>query len=624
MKNLFVLIFLWFFTNFSLFSCDQERCPYSVESLKELIQSLSTYNETDLCLRNETCAGIWMASANKVIRQLYERATCLQYQYETNITKENTKLLLDNYPLVSKLNKVLFLNGKQFYKYSLNWTADLRRQFFLTRMVYVPDENAFQLINLMTGIYALGKVLKDNRTYNLEPELNSIMANSRDYDQLLWAWKGWHDNVGSKMRNLFAKSVEFANSYTFREFGNKDLSEQWIQELETPDFEKVYDNLFEQIKPLYQQLHAYVRRKLREFYGKEKLNTKYIPAHLLGNMWAQDWSSLYSLVAPFKNVTLFNITETLIKKNYTSLKMFKDAERFFLSLNLFPMTDRFWNKSMLTKPTDGRAVQCHGAAYNFFNGHDYRIKMCTEVTDAYYYIVHHEMGHVEYFMSYSNLPPILSNGANSAFHEAIGDTISLSVNTPTHLMKVGLLESFDHTQKELEINFLMKIALKQISFLPYGYLIDKWRWQVYRGKIKPENYNKMWWKMIKEYQGIEPAMERDEKYFDAGAKFHVPAFVPYARYFVAHFLQFQFYKTMCQFANHTGPLYLCDFYGSKTAGLKFKEMMASGTSKEWQSILKDFTSSDAIDPSGILEYFKPLMTWLVNENAKYPNETVSF
>ena len=303
--------------------------------------------------------------------------------------------------------------------------------------------------------------------------------------------------------------------------------------------------------------------------------------------------------------------------------LFKNAENLFTSLGFNPMTDTFWKNSIIVKPTDGRPFQCHGSAFNFFNGFDYRIKMCTQVTDNYYSVVHHEMGHIQYFMSYIQQPFIFQNGANSGFHEAIGDTIALSASTPTHFKTIGLLNDFNASH-QFEINFLMKEALKKFAFIPYAYLIDKWRWNVFRGLITPQNYNEKWWEFIKNFQGIEPPMNRNESFFDPGAKFHIPAYVPYNSYFIATFLQFQFYESLCRYARHTGPLYLCDFYGSKNAGKKFEDMMKLGASKHWSHALKSLTNSDRIDPSAILTYFKPLMQWLVKENARFPDDPVDW
>ena len=621
MQNVFLVSILMVFLRACLtcekFSSDhiQQTCPYTNEQLMILIDSLPTYDDNDPCLSVEKCARNWMYRANDALGKVSERASVLQYQYETNKTLDNYKLTIEFLPVLNRLKNILFFTGKQFFKNSDNWPYDLQRMLFLTRKVDISEPDLIEIVNKMSEIYANCKVVKDNRTYHLEPHLTNIMTYSRNYSKLLWAWESWFNNVGFKIKDLFKKSVDLENEYASK-YGYKDLSESWIADFEVDEFEKVYDQLYNEIKPIYQQLHAYVRRKLRIFYGSDKIKSKFIPAHLLGNMWSKVWTNIYDIVVPFKSVRLFNITANMQASNYSAFKMFKDAEKFYTSIGLYPMTDTFWKYSMFVKPSDGREVDCHGSAIDFSNSYDYRIKMCAHITDSDFYKIHHEMGRVEYFMSYSEQPAIFRNGANSGFHEAIGDAIVLSVNNPTHLKKIGFLTHFTPNH-EIELNFLMKMALQKLALLPFTYLVDKWRWNVFRGEITPENYNEKWWEMVKTFQGIEPPMPRNESYFDAGALYQIATYKPYSRYYIAEFLQFQFYKSLCRLAGHLGQLYLCDFYNSRKAGWKLKEMLALGASKHWSHTLKGLTGSDKINSSAILEYFKPLMQWLVTENSKF-------
>lgn len=395
------------------------------------------------------------------------------------------------------------------------------------------------------------------------------MAGSRNTTELLWAYKGWVDATGPKMKDLYGKRVILQNKQVVS-MGFSDLSEQWILELETDHFERVVDKLMNDLKPFYNKLHTYVLRRLREFYGEEviKKDSNLIPAHLLGNMWAQTWDNIYDLVEPFPNVKVTNLTESLINLNYTVKDIFVTAENFFRSIGLYSMTPLFWKKSMFERPAD-REVVCHASAHDFYNGMDFRIKMCTEVNFENLYVVHHEMGHIEYFMSYAHQLPLFRNGANSAFHEAIGDTIALSIFNKNHLHFLNLTDSVVESKEE-SVNFLMKMALQKIAFLPFGYLIDKYRWNIFRGNITEDNYNQEWWRMRREYQGVDSPVKFDANGFDAGAKYHVPANVPYVRYFIASFLQFQFYESLCELADHHGPLHQCDFYGSIKAGSKLK------------------------------------------------------
>jgi len=339
-------------------------------------------------------------------------------------------------------------------------------------------------------------------------------------------------------------------------------------------------------------------------------------------MWAQSWDNIYDILKPYPNVEEPNLDERLVQKGYTPTKIFKEAEKFFLSMGLIPMTRNFWNHSMIEKPKD-RAAECHASATNFYNSFDFRIKMCTSVNAEDFFTVHHEMGHVEYYMSYKDQPTIFRSGANSAFHEAIGDTIALSVFTRKHMKQLGLIDD-ESMSYESSINFLMHLALKKIAFLPYGYLIDKWRWNVFRGVITRDNYNKYWWKMINKFQGIESPIERTERDFDPGSKYHVPAEVPYARYFVSTFLQFQFYEALCRLAGQQSPLHNCDFYGSTKAGHSFKKMLELGRSEHWTVALKLLTKQNKVSAKPIFKYFEPLINWLKIENSKYPDETIGW
>ncbi|HWY24947.1 MAG TPA: M2 family metallopeptidase, partial [Nevskia sp.] len=226
--------------------------------------------------------------------------------------------------------------------------------------------------------------------------------------------------------------------------------------------------------------------------------------------------------------------------------------------------------------------------------------------------IHHEMGHIYYFLHYNQQPELYQSGAHDGFHEAIGDTITLSI-TPQHLQKIGLVKDVKDDQKAL-INAQMKRALAKIAFLPFGKLIDQWRWQVFSGEAKPEQYNAAWWTLREKYQGIAPPLARSEEDFDPGAKYHVPGNTPYTRYFLSFVIQFQFQKALCDAAGFTGPLYQCDIYNSKEAGKKFGDMLALGASKPWPEAMKALTGQDRMDASAITEYFAPLMGYLKEQN----------
>ncbi len=468
----------------------------------------------------------------------------------------------------------------------------------------------------MEGIYGKGKACKDPKkpkTCKDIGELSEIMTDSRDYDTLLAAWTGWH-TISVELRPLYSRFVELTNEGA-REIGYKDLGELWRSgyDMSPADFEQETERLWTQVKPLYDQLHCHVRAKMVEKYGKERVpEGGLIPAHLLGNMWAQEWGNIYSLVEPYPGTTSIDVTKALKAAKYDELKMVKLGESFFTSLGLDPLPPTFWERSMFLQPKD-REVVCHASAWDVDLNDDLRIKMCIKVNQEDLITIHHELGHNYYYHYYYKLPVLFQNGAHDGFHEAIGDALALSV-TPAYLKQINLITEVPSDEKGL-INLQMQDALDKIGFLPFGKLIDQWRWDVFSGKTKPEDYNAAWWALRAKYQGIAPVGERpDPDFFDAAAKYHVPANVPYTRYFLARILQFQFHKALCQASGHTGPLYECSIYGKTAAGEKLKAMLAMGSSKPWPEALEVVTGSRQMDAQPMIEYFEPLLKWLEEQN----------
>uniref|UniRef100_A0A8C6WKM3 Angiotensin-converting enzyme n=1 Tax=Neogobius melanostomus TaxID=47308 RepID=A0A8C6WKM3_9GOBI len=482
----------------------------------------------------------------------------------------------------------------------------------------LPANELVEYNNLLSNMetkYSVAEVCRtDGRCHPLDPDLQKIMAESRDYDELLFAWKGWRDAAGKVLRQDYKRYVELANKAATLN-GHSDNGAFWRSLYETPTFEQDLEALWKELEPLYHNVHAYVRRALYKEYGAEHINLKGpIPAHLLGNMWAQTWSGIMDLVMPFPGATQVDATPAMVAQKWDALKMFKESERFFISLGLMKMPQEFWDKSMLEKPSD-RKVVCHASAWDFYNRKDFRIKQCTVITMDDLITVHHEMGHVQYFLQYKDQPVSFRDGANPGFHEAIGDVLALSVSTPKHLKSIGLLDKVENNH-ESDINFLMNMALDKIAFLPFGYLMDQWRWKVFDGRIPASEYNKEWWNLRMKYQGLCPPVERNEHDFDPGAKFHIPANVPYVRYFVSFVIQFQFHKALCNAANHTGPLHTCDIYQSKEAGKLMGDVMKLGFSKPWPEAMAMITGQPKMTAQPLMEYFQPLITWLEKENAK--------
>ncbi|MBC2652538.1 M2 family metallopeptidase [Novosphingobium flavum] len=462
----------------------------------------------------------------------------------------------------------------------------------------------------MQGVYGKGRGTLRGQPIN-GSDIEAAMGTNRNPDELKEMWLSWHDNVGAPIKADYVRMVELANAGA-KDLGYADTGALWRSNYDmTPEaFAALTDKLWAEVKPLYDQLHCFTRMKLNQKYGDAvQARTGPIRADLVGNMWAQEWGNIYDVVAPKGAGDLgFDVGDLLQAKGYDPVKMVKAGEGFYSSLGFAPLPATFWERSQITKPRD-REVVCHASAWNLDNKDDLRIKMCTKVNGDDFVTIHHELGHNYYQRAYNKQSPLYLDGANDGFHEAIGDTMALSI-TPEYLVQIGLLDRAQVPSADKDIGLLLKQAMDKVAFLPFGLLIDRWRWQVFSGAVKPADYNKAWTEMRRTYQGIVPPGERGADAFDAGAKYHVPAVVPYTRYFLARLLQFQFYEAACQQAGWTGPLHRCSFYGNKAVGEKMSAMLSMGASKPWPEALEAFTGSREMSGKALLRYFAPLSKWL--------------
>jgi len=466
------------------------------------------------------------------------------------------------------------------------------------------------LIASMQGTYAKARHTPPGRKEPLDLQaLSRILMESRDPELLENVWTGWH-SVGRRLRPSFERYVELANVGA-RELGFEDTGSMWRSKYDMPPqaFAREADRLWEQVRPLYQALHTYVRGRLRAVYGNAVPAEGPIPAHLLGNMWAQSWEGIFPIVAPPNSGPTYDLTGLLTARRTTPEEMVRYAERFFVSLGLEPLPPTFWERSMFVRPRD-REVVCHASAWDIDFVNDLRIKMCIEITGESFRTIHHELGHNYYQRAYGHHPYLFRDSAHDGFHEAVGDTIALSV-TPSYLAKIGLLAKAPEGD---DIGFLLERALEKVAFLPFGLLIDKWRWDVFAGRVEPAEYNASWWDLRALYQGVGPPRPRGPDEFDPGAKYHVPANVPYIRYFLAHILQFQLHRGLLRAAGYEGPLHRGSIYGSKEAGHRLAALLSVGASREWPDALASVAGDRAMDAAGLLEYFAPLQEWLNEQN----------
>ncbi|XP_077491079.1 angiotensin-converting enzyme-like [Amblyomma americanum] len=577
----------------------------------------------------EARAKDYASYVNRTLTAAAHRAVVADWNYVTNLTEYNKNQSVVESLAVKKLEKEIWRNVTQFKwsRFKDQTTKRIFRKLSRIGTAILSAEKQDKLVNLIAEMQEnhasakvcpfRGKAAKTGKcNLSLNPEIKNILKQSRNYSELLHVWNEWRKVAGKPMRGKFLRYVKLQNEAArLNEF--RDASGMWLDVYEDDCFEDKIRRLWKQLKPLYQQLHAYVRSKLRKVYGRDKIaRDGPIPAHILGHIHSQTWTAIIDITQPYPNKKAINVTNAMRKKNMSVLDVFKQAENFFTSMGLPPMPETFWNRSVLTKP-QGRSIVCHPSAWDFYVDKDVRIKQCTQVNMDDFLTVHHEMGHVEYFLKYAKQPISFRDGANPGFHEAIGDTIALSVSTPKHLRAVGLLKD-PSDDYERDINYLFSIALDKVAIIPSTYVYDLWRWNVFKGIYQPQNYNRAWWKLLLKYQGICPGVRRSKEDFDPPAKFHLSADVPYIRYFVSTVLQFQFYKALCDEAKHVGPLYKCDFYQSKPAGKLFGRVMALGSSKPWPQALAILTRGKTrdMDAGPLLEYFEPLYKWLRERNKR--------
>ncbi len=565
-------------------------------------------------------ADEFVARVNQDLQQRGHESAMADWVQQTYITPDTEQLaakaderLLEYYPKAVKESKA--------YE-GIDISPESRRAMLLLKQGLsnpAPDDAAkrqeLTTINArMQSMFGAGKWCAGGpeTCRNLE-ELSDTLSKSRDWDEQLEAWKGWH-TISQPMRKDYRRFVELANEGA-KELGYGDLGEMWRSgyDMSPTEFEAETERLYAQVKPLYDGLHCYARGRLQKKYGKERVpDGKPIPAHLFGNMWAQQWNNIYDLLEPYPGVSNLDVTAALKKQGYDATRMARSAESFYVSLGFPKLPASFWENSMLTRPRD-RDVVCYASAWNIDTRGDVRIKECIQPTEEELYTIYHELGHVYYYLSYLEQPFLFQGGAHDGFHEAIGDTMNLSM-TDAYLADVGLLPKGAKSSKEALINRQMKVATDKIAFLPFGKMIDQWRWGVFSGAIPPEKYNEAWWDLRRKYQGVDAPVPRSEEDFDPGAKYHIPNNTPYTRYFLSFILQFQFHKALCDATGWKGPLHECSIYGNSEAGRRFREMLAPGASRPWQDALEKLTGTRQMDASGIIEYFQPLMGWLEEQN----------
>lgn len=582
-------------------------------------------------------ADAFVAEAEKALFDYSIEASRIFWINATYLTEDTDALAAQSGAKGTEMSVKYALEAARFEKVA-GLSPDTRRKLNILRSgIVLPAPTtpgaASELNEIATKLqsdYGKGKGMLNGKPIggnDIEAEMGSLDHTPSEYQEM---WTSWHDQVGKPMKADYARVVEIANQGA-KELGFSDTGAMWrsAYDMSPDDFAKLTEKLWQEVKPLYDSLHCYTRTKLNEKYGDAvQARTGPIRADLLGNMWAQEWGNIYPIVAPAGAGDLgYDIGALLKAKGYVQTdphetdpakrgvsekQMFKIGEGFFSSIGFDPLPETFWTRTQFIQPRD-REVVCHASAWDLDNKDDIRIKMCTKVDSNDFVTIHHELGHNYYQRAYKDLSYLYLNGANDGFHEAIGDTIALSI-TPQYLVDIDLLDPAKVPSADKDIGLLLRQAMDKVAFLPFGLLIDRWRWGVFDGSIKPADYNKSWNEMRLSYQGVTPPVDRPDDAFDAGAKYHVPAGVPYTRYFLARLLQFQFYEAACKQSGWKGPLHRCSFYGNKAVGRKLDAMLQMGASKPWPDALQVFTGSREMSGKAMVHYFAPLKSWLDEQN----------
>ncbi|XP_049499444.1 angiotensin-converting enzyme 2 [Panthera uncia] len=578
----------------------------------------------------EELAKTFLEKFNHEAEELSYQSSLASWNYNTNITDENVQKMNEAgakwsafYEEQSKLAETYPL--AEIHNTTVKRQLQALQQSGSSVLSADKSQRLNTILNAMSTIYSTGKACNPNNPQEcllLEPGLDDIMENSKDYNERLWAWEGWRAEVGKQLRPLYEEYValknEMARANNYEDYGDYwrgDYEEEWTDGYNYSRSQLIKDveHTFTQIKPLYQHLHAYVRAKLMDSYPSRISPTGCLPAHLLGDMWGRFWTNLYPLTVPFGQKPNIDVTDAMVNQSWDARRIFKEAEKFFVSVGLPNMTQGFWENSMLTEPGNSQKVVCHPTAWDLGKG-DFRIKMCTKVTMDDFLTAHHEMGHIQYDMAYAVQPFLLRNGANEGFHEAVGEIMSLSAATPNHLKTIGLLSPGFSEDSETEINFLLKQALTIVGTLPFTYMLEKWRWMVFKGEIPKEQWMQKWWEMKREIVGVVEPVPHDETYCDPASLFHVANDYSFIRYYTRTIYQFQFQEALCRIAKHEGPLHKCDISNSSEAGKKLLQMLTLGKSKPWTLALEHVVGEKNMNVTPLLKYFEPLFTWLKEQN----------
>ncbi|UYZ63832.1 M2 family metallopeptidase [Hymenobacter weizhouensis] len=399
-----------------------------------------------------------------------------------------------------------------------------------------------------------------------------------------------------ELRNQTVQALGYPDYFTYQA-SDYGLSREEMMQL--------VRKINEELRPLYRELHTYARYELAKKYGVKQV-PDYLPASWLPNRWGQDWSAMV-------DVQGLNIDPVLAKKG--AEWQVQQAERFYQSLGFPALPQSFYEKSSLYPlPKDATYKKNnHASAWHLDLNQDVRSLMSVEGNTEWYETTHHELGHIYYYLTYTNpqVPVLLRQGANRAYHEAMGSLMGLAATQKPFLAGLSLV---DANAKTDQTQTLLKEALNYAVFIPFASgVMSEWENSFYADKLPADQLNARWWQLCKQYQGIVPPTARGENYLDPATKTHInddPA--QYYDYALSYVILFQLHDHIAKKILKQDP-HATNYYGSKEVGQFLADIMRPGSSKDWRTVLKEKTGED-LSARAMVEYFEPLMAYLKQQN----------
>lgn len=401
-----------------------------------------------------------------------------------------------------------------------------------------------------------------------------------------------------ELRNGVARELGHSNYFALQ-VASYDMT--------TEEMVRLQDDFMRELRPLYLQLHTWVKYELAKRYGQPV--PKRIPAHWINNRWSQNWTGL---------IEAANLDDRF--KDRSPEWIVKTAEQFYTGLGYPKLPESFWKLSDLypVKPGETRKKNTHASCWHIDLDTDIRSLMSVEANTQWFETAHHELGHGYYFMAYSRpeVTPLLRTGANPAFHEAMGELIALACGQVPYLKAVGVLPADAQVDP---IAFLLNDALAgSVPFIFWSSgVMTHWEADIYAHNLSPDQWNARWWQYVRDFQGVEPPAARGEEYCDAATKTHIndtPCY--YYSYAVATVLKFQFHEYIARNILKQ-PTQSCNYANRREVGDFLRKIMEQGANEDWRKVLREATG-EALSTRAMAEYFKPLMAWLQKQNQGRP------